>query len=52
LLGRVELLGEEGEGLPGVVDTLLQYDTHGGSGGVCDECKRRRWVGVCQEIGT
>jgi hypothetical protein len=51
LLCRVELLGE-GEGLPGVVDTLLQHGAHGGSVGVCDECKRRGWVGVCQESGT
>jgi hypothetical protein len=48
LLGRVQLPGEEGEGLPGVVDTLLQHGTHGGSGAVCDECKWRGWVGVCQ----
>jgi hypothetical protein len=32
LLGRVELLAEEGEGLPGVVDSLLQPGTHDGSG--------------------
>jgi hypothetical protein len=39
LLGWVQLLGEEGEGLPGIVDTLLQHGTHGESGCVCDECK-------------
>jgi hypothetical protein len=42
LLGSDELLGKECERLPGDADTLLQYDTHGGSGGVCDECK---WCG-------
>jgi hypothetical protein len=42
LLCQVELLGEECEGMPGVVDKLLQYGTHGGSGGVCDECKWMR----------
>jgi hypothetical protein len=39
LLGRVELLGEECEGLPGVVDNLLPHGTLFGRGGVCDECK-------------
>jgi hypothetical protein len=48
LLGRPELLGEESEGLSGVLDALLQYGTHGGRGGVCDEYKCRRWIGVCQ----
>jgi hypothetical protein len=48
LLGCVLLPGQEGEGLPSVVDSLLQHGTHGGSGGVCDECKRRRWVGMSQ----
>jgi hypothetical protein len=48
LFGRDELLEEEGEGLPDVVDSLLQHGTHGGSGGFCDECKRRGGVGVCQ----
>jgi hypothetical protein len=47
LLCRVDL-GEECQWLPGIVDTLLQHDTHGGSGGVCDECKWRGWVGVWQ----
>jgi hypothetical protein len=47
LLGWVQLPGE-GEGLPGVVDTLLQNGTHGGSGGVRDECKWCGWVGVRQ----
>jgi hypothetical protein len=32
LMGWIQLPGEEGEGLPGVVDTLLQN-----SGGVRDE---------------
>jgi hypothetical protein len=30
LLGRVEFLGEEEEGLPGVLDALLQHSIHGG----------------------
>jgi hypothetical protein len=51
LLGWVQLPGEEDEGLPGVVDMLLQHSTHGGSGGVRDECKRRGRVGVRQEGG-
>jgi hypothetical protein len=34
LLGRVQSLEEESEGLPGVLEDLLKYDTHGGSGGV------------------
>jgi hypothetical protein len=42
LLGRVEFLGE------GVLDALLQYGTHGGRGGIFDECKWRGWIGVCQ----
>jgi hypothetical protein len=46
LLGPVEYLGEEGEGLPGVLDALLQHGTHGGRAGVCDECKWRGWIGV------
>jgi hypothetical protein len=41
MLGRAEFLGEEAKGLPGVVDTSLQYSTHGGSGGVGDESKFR-----------
>jgi hypothetical protein len=45
LLGSVQFPREEGEGLPSVTDTLLQHGTHGGSGGVRDECKWRRWVG-------
>jgi hypothetical protein len=48
LAGRVELLGKESEGLPGVLDALLQYGTHGGRGGVCDECKWRGSVGMRQ----
>jgi hypothetical protein len=47
LLGWVRLPGEEGEGLLGVVDTLLQHSTHG----VRDECKRRGRDGVRQESG-
>jgi hypothetical protein len=39
LLGRVDLPGEESEGLPGVLDALLQHGTQGGRGCVCDECK-------------
>jgi hypothetical protein len=42
LLARVEFLGEENEGLPGVSDALLKYGFHGGRGGVCDECTWRR----------
>jgi hypothetical protein len=42
LLGRVELFGEESVGLPGVVDALLQYGTHGRRGGDCDDCKWHR----------
>jgi hypothetical protein len=49
LLGQVKVLGEEGKGLPGICDVLLQYGTHGGCGGVCDECKWREWVGVLGE---
>jgi hypothetical protein len=49
LLGWVQLPREEGEGLLGVVDTLLQHSTHGSNGGVRDECKRRGRVGVRQE---
>jgi hypothetical protein len=41
LLRRVEFLLKEGEGLPGVLEPSLQHGTHGGRGGVCDECKRR-----------
>jgi hypothetical protein len=41
LLCRVELLGEECQWLPGVVDALLQHGTHG-------ECKLRGWLGVRQ----
>jgi hypothetical protein len=37
LLCWIELLGEEGEGLPSVGDMLLEDGTHGGNGGVCDE---------------
>jgi hypothetical protein len=51
LLGWVQLPGEKGEWLPGVVDTLLQHSTHGGSGGVRFECKRRGCVGVRQDSG-
>jgi hypothetical protein len=42
LLGRVEFLGEEGEGLPGILDALLQHGNHDGHGGVRDECKWAR----------
>jgi hypothetical protein len=35
LLGQVEFLGEESEGLPRVFDALLQYGRHGGRGGAC-----------------
>jgi hypothetical protein len=52
LLGRVEFLGEECGGLPGVPDPLLQHGTHGGGGGVGDEGKWRQWVRVCQECGA
>jgi hypothetical protein len=52
LLGGVELLREEGEGLPGVFDLLLQDGTHGGRGGVGDECKWREWIRVCQDCGA
>jgi hypothetical protein len=45
LLDQVEFLGEEGEGLSGVLDALLQHGTHGG---ICDECKWWDWIGVCQ----
>jgi hypothetical protein len=38
--------------LPGVLDPLLQDGTHGGRGGVGDECKWREWVRVCQECGV
>jgi hypothetical protein len=48
VLGWVESLGEESEGLPGVLDALLQHGTHGGRGGICDKCKWRGWIGVCQ----
>jgi hypothetical protein len=41
LLDRVAFFGEEGEGLPGILDALLQHGTHGGHGGICDECKWR-----------
>jgi hypothetical protein len=51
LLGWVQLPVEEGEGLPGVVDALLQHSTHGGSGGVRDQCERRGRDRVCQESG-
>jgi hypothetical protein len=37
-----------GRRLPGVLDAVLQRDTHGERGGVCDECKRRGWVEMCQ----
>jgi hypothetical protein len=37
-----------GRRLPGVLDALLQHGTHAERGGVCDECKRRVWVEVCQ----
>jgi hypothetical protein len=46
LLSWAKFPGEEGEGLPGVVDTLLQNGTHGGSGGVRDKCKWCGWVRV------
>jgi hypothetical protein len=36
LLCRVELLGEQGEGLPGIVNPLLQHSIHGRSGGARD----------------
>jgi hypothetical protein len=48
LLGPVEFLGEEGERLLGVLGALLQQSTHGGRGGVRNECKWGGWVGVCQ----
>jgi hypothetical protein len=48
LLCQIEFLGEEGEGLSGVVNPFLQYGINGGSGGVRDECKCLSWVGVCQ----
>jgi hypothetical protein len=38
LLGRIEFFGGGGEGLPGVLDSLLQNGTHGGRGGGCDQC--------------
>jgi hypothetical protein len=41
LLDRIEFLGGEGEGLPGVLDPLLQHSAHGGRGGFYDECKWR-----------
>jgi hypothetical protein len=40
-LGRVELHGEEGKGLSGVLDALLQHGTHDERGGISDECKWR-----------
>lgn len=49
LLGRVKILGEESEGLLGVLDALLQHGTHGGRGGVCDECKWRGWIRARQK---
>jgi hypothetical protein len=30
LLGQVKFLRKRGEGLPGILDLLLQYGTHGG----------------------
>jgi hypothetical protein len=27
---------------------LMQHGTHDGCRGVCDECKWRAWIGVCQ----
>jgi hypothetical protein len=38
LLGWDQFPGE-GEGLPSVVDKLLQHGTNGGNGSVRDECK-------------
>jgi hypothetical protein len=52
LLEQVQLLREECEGLPGTVDTLLQHGIHGGSEGICDECKWRGCVGVGHESGA
>jgi hypothetical protein len=49
LLSRVEL-GEESEGLPGVLDALLQHGTQGGLGGICDECRWRGCIGVCPSL--
>jgi hypothetical protein len=48
LLGWVQLPGEEGEGLPGVVNPLLQNGTLGCSGCVRDKCKWCGWVRVHQ----
>jgi hypothetical protein len=42
LLGRVQFLGEEGEGVSGDLDTFLQYGTHGGSGG-CEDLSSKWW---------
>jgi hypothetical protein len=44
----VDFLGVEEEGLPVVLDALLQHGNEGGHGGICDECKWRGWVKVCQ----
>jgi hypothetical protein len=48
LLGRVEFLGKESEGMPGVLDSLLKHGTHGEHRGVCDKCKCCRWMRLCQ----
>jgi hypothetical protein len=48
LLSQVEFLGEEGEGLLGVLGVLLQHGTHSRHGGICDECKWRAWIRVRQ----
>jgi hypothetical protein len=48
LLSWAEFPGEEGEELLSIVHPLLQNGTHGGSGGVRDNCKWCGWVRVRQ----
>jgi hypothetical protein len=45
LLCWAKLHGEESEGLPGILHTFLQYGSHGGCWGVCDEGQWCWWVG-------
>jgi hypothetical protein len=52
LLGRGQFSGEEAQGLPGIIDTLLEDSPQSGGGSIRDECEGGGCVGVGQESGA
>jgi hypothetical protein len=52
LLGWTQLPGEESEGLPDVLQPLLEDGTHGCGGSVRDKGEWRGWLRMSQENGS